>query len=199
MEIVIASLNLHKIRELREMFKLHSGYDLLSLLNFPGYQSPEESGKTFKENATIKALHAAKKLQKPALGDDSGLVIPGLNGAPGIHSRYYAGEDATDAENRQKVLQEMSGLHGDRRLAYFECVLVLAMPDGKTKPFSAKCEGSITEEERGRNGFGYDALFIKNDYDKTFAELNEDVKNRISHRRKAFEKLCVHLESLLVH
>lgn len=196
MEIVIASHNVHKIREFREMLKPLKHIDVLSLLNFPNYAFPEENGKTFKENTVLKAEHAAQTLQKWVLADDSGLVVPALNGSPGIFSRSYAGDEATDAENRHKLLKEMNGLKEIQRAAYFECCLALANAQGLKKCVTATCEGMILPEERGRNGFGYDSIFVKNDYDKSFAEMDEATKNRISHRRKAFEKLLSTLEML---
>lgn len=196
MDIVIASTNLHKIREFREMLKVYEHLDVLSLHNFPHYKPPEEKGKTFKENATLKALHAASALKKIVLADDSGLVVPSLGGAPGINSRRYAGDDATDTENRQKLLTELQGKKEHERSAYFECCLALAKPEGLIKCVTGICEGVIIKEERGRNGFGYDPLFVKYDYDKTFAELEDVTKNRISHRRKAFEKLLGSLEAM---
>lgn len=196
MEIVLASTNLHKIRELREMLKIFPHLDVLSLHNFPQYVPPAEVGKNFKENAILKAEHASKELQKMVLSDDSGLVVPNLGGLPGVNSKRYAGDDATDAENRHKLLEALQGKKEHERTAYFECVLAISRPSHKIKCFSAICEGMIANDERGRNGFGYDPLFIKNDYDKTFAELDEATKNRVSHRRKAFEKLMVFLESM---
>lgn len=197
MDIVIATTNLHKIRELREMLKAFPGVDVLSLHHFPNYKPPEETGASFRENSILKCKHACTNLQKIVIADDSGLVVPGLNGEPGVNSRRYAGEDATDAENRQKLLQQLQGKQDLERAAYFECVLSIVRPDREVKSFSAVCEGVIAHEERGRNGFGYDSLFIKNDYDKTFAELDEGTKNRVSHRRKAFEKMMVFFESLI--
>lgn len=195
MELVIASTNLHKIREFRELLKHIKGLDVLSLLNFPNYLPLPENLPSFKENAIRKAEYAAKTLDKWVLADDSGLVVPKLNGAPGVFSRRYAGEDATDAENRKKLLDAMMHLDDIHRSAYYECCLVLAGPDGMKKCTTGTCEGYIIKEEKGRNGFGYDSLFVKGDYDKTFAELDESTKNRISHRYKAFEKLAPHLES----
>lgn len=196
MEIVIASHNLHKIREFRDMFSPLKGLDCLSLLNFPDYKSPEEIGKTFKENAIAKALHAAKELNKWVIADDSGLVVPALGGAPGIFSRRYASDDATDAENRHKLLTVMRDMDNLHRSAYFECCLALASPEGLKKSVTGTCEGFIITEERGRNGFGYDSVFVKSEYDKTFAELDEATKNRVSHRRKAVEKILPTLERL---
>jgi XTP/dITP diphosphohydrolase len=200
MQIVLASHNLHKIREFRDILKSQNKFlktiDFLSLLDFPHYQLPEESGKSFLENATLKAVDAASVLNSWVIADDSGLVVPALEGAPGILSRRYAGEEASDGENRQKLLNEMRDLKEFERHAYFECCLVLASPEGVKKTVTGLCEGKIIDEEKGRNGFGYDPLFVKNDYDKTLAELDEATKNRISHRYKAIEKLLVTLETL---
>lgn len=195
MEILLATANLHKLREFRDMFKSLSQIDLLSLHQFSDYTPPEETGVTFMENAILKAEHAAKHFNRLVLADDSGLVVPALGGNPGVYSRRYAGEEATDLENRQRLLHEMENLQGHERIAYYECCLVLADGEGVKKIAEGICEGFIIEEPRGRNGFGYDPLFIKNDYDKTFAEMDEAVKNRISHRRKAFERLIAYLES----
>ncbi len=196
MELVIATHNLHKVREIREMLKDLKHIDILSLLNFPNYELPEETGANFEENAAIKAQDASAKLGKWVLADDSGLVVPSLKGNPGVHSKRYAGEDATDAENRHKLLKEMEPLSELQRSAYFECCLVLASPQGIKKTVHGIVEGMIAEKEKGRNGFGYDPLFIKNDYDRTFAELDEQTKNKISHRRKAIDKLIAVLEGL---
>ncbi len=198
MVIVIASHNVHKIRELREMFKRFPHIDVLSLLNFPHYVPLEETGATFKENAILKATHAAKTLNHHVLADDSGLVVPCLNGAPGVFSKRYAGEEATEAENRQKLLHELKDKQQEACSAYLECCLALALPSGLLKKcYVGTCDGIILKEERGRNGFGYDSLFLKHDYDKTFAEIDDSTKNRISHRRKAFEKLTSVLENLM--
>lgn len=197
MDLVIASTNLHKIREFRDMLKRFKHIDPLSLLNFSDYKQPEEDGKTFKENALLKGLHANKILKKWVLSDDSGLVVPSLEGAPGVISRRWAGEDATDAECRSKLLKEMQHLEEHQRSAYYECCLVLVNPEGIAKCVTGTCEGIILKEERGRNGFGYDSLFLKHDYDKTFAEIDESTKNKISHRRKAFEKLVSTFETMI--
>lgn len=196
MDIVIASTNLHKIREFREMMRPFQKFDILSLLNFPSYNPLPEEASSFKDNAIQKALHAAKTLNKWVLADDSGLIVPALNGAPGIKSKRYAGDDATDTENRQKLLAAMSHFEDLQRNAYYECCLALAFQEGIKKCVTGICEGTILKEERGRNGFGYDSLFVKNEYDKSFGEINESTKNRISHRYKAFEKLIPTLETI---
>ncbi len=201
MELVIASHNLHKFREFRSMIKSVeplTQLDVLSLCDFPDYELPEETGATFEENAILKATHAAAALGRLVIADDSGLVVPALGGAPGVYSARYAGPKATDAENRRKLLKEMLPLTEEARNAYFECAIALAAPEGLRKCVYARCEGMIILEERGGHGFGYDPLFIKHDYSKTFAELDEETKNRISHRRKALDKLLPFLEAIPV-
>ena len=200
MKCVIASRNVHKIRELRTMLKVHQDWDIFSLIDFPNYHPPEETGTTFEENAILKAVHAAKELQAWVLADDSGLVVSALDGAPGIQSARYAGEKATDKENRNKLLEAMKDFREEEREATFECWIALASPEGLEKTFSGRCEGRILTEERGGQGFGYDPLFVKHDYSKTFSELEEETKNRISHRRKAMDKALLYLEnSVLSH
>jgi XTP/dITP diphosphohydrolase len=195
MDLLIASTNGHKIREIRALLKPLKKFDLYSLLDFPLYIQPEERGKTFEENARFKALHAAKALNKWAIADDSGLVVPALAGAPGVYSARYAGAHASDKENRKKLLQEMAQLEGIERSAYFECCIALASSEGVKNIFRGVCEGTITTEERGSKGFGYDSLFLKHDYSQTFGELDESLKNQVSHRGKALEKLKLILEN----
>lgn len=193
-ELVVASKNIHKVREFRSILKPLARFDLLSLCDFPTYVPPEETGNSFEQNAILKALHAAKTLNKWVLADDSGLVVPILNGAPGIFSARYAGKDATDLDNRKKLLAEMSHLIDEDRQAYYECCVALASPLGLKKCSRGTCEGILLTEERGGGGFGYDSLFVKHGYNKTFAELVESVKNRISHRRRALDKLLLSLD-----
>ncbi len=197
MELVIASRNIHKIREFRSILKKISAFDLFSLNDFPKYVPVPETGNSFEENAILKATHAAQHLRRWVIADDSGLIIPALKGAPGVHSRRYAGENATDKENRQKLLAEMQHIQGPHRQGYFECWIALASPEGLKKTSKGVSEGMITEQERGSLGFGYDAIFIKHEYGKTFAELEEETKNRISHRRKAIDKILPVLEAIL--
>jgi XTP/dITP diphosphohydrolase len=195
MDLVLATTNRHKVREIRAFLKPLTQLDLYSLLDFPHYVPPEESGKSFEENAHLKALHAAQTLKKWAIADDSGLVVPALSGNPGIHSSIYAGKGSSDKENRKKLLKEMEHLEGIGRCAYFECCLALATPEGVKKTVRAICEGRLITKERGSNGFGYDSLFLKWGYDLTFAELDESTKNKVSHRAKALEKLKLTLSS----
>ncbi len=196
-ELVIASANVHKVRELRNMLKPYPRIDLLSLCDFPNYVSPEETGGTFEENASLKAVAAAKALGRWVLADDSGLVVPALGGAPGVFSARYAGGHASDLDNRKKLLEEMQHLMDDDRQAFYECAIALASPEGLKKCTKGTCEGLLLTKDRGGSGFGYDPLFIKHGYSKTFAELGESVKNRISHRRKALDKIIPMLESVM--
>jgi len=195
-ELVIASTNMHKVREFRSIFKPFSRFDLLSLSDFPDYIPPEETENTFEGNAILKAVHAAKHLNRWVLADDSGLVVPAISGAPGVFSARYAGSDATDLENRKKLLDEMQHLLDEDRQAFYECSIAIASPDGLKKNVKGTCEGILLTQDRGSGGFGYDPLFIKHGYNKTFAELEESVKNRISHRRKALDKILLSIESL---
>ncbi|MFZ4099700.1 MAG: RdgB/HAM1 family non-canonical purine NTP pyrophosphatase, partial [Chlamydiia bacterium] len=203
--LLLATTNLHKARELRALLREprikallgEVELDLLTPKDIPGYVVPDETGATFLENAILKAVNAAKAAQMPALADDSGLCIPALNGAPGVHSARYAGPDATDRESRRALLATMTGLHGEQRYGYYECALCLALPDGTYRTGTGTCQGEILSSDRGQGGFGYDALFLRHEYAKTFAEMDEALKNRISHRRKALERMVPHLRRLV--
>jgi XTP/dITP diphosphohydrolase len=197
MQLVIASRNVHKIREFRAILKVLTQLDVLSLIDFPHYTPPPETGSTFEENAILKAVDAARTLNCWAIADDSGLVVPALQGAPGVFSRRYAGEHSTDKDNRIKLLEQMRVIEEPFRQAYFECWIALAGPEGLKKCVKGISEGTITNAERGSLGFGYDSIFVKHEYGKTFAELEEDIKNRISHRRKALDKLIPVLDALV--
>jgi len=196
MEIVIASTNVHKVREIRAMLKALRRFDIYSLHDFPDYQVPEFNAETFEDLAIQKATHAAKAIKKLTISDASGIVVPALNGLPGIHSSRYAHKTASDKENRHKLLHDMKGLQEADRYAYLFCCRVLASPDGLIKSAKGVSEGIVIHQERGSNGYGYDSIFLKHDYSKTFAELEEDTKNRISHRRKAFDKILLTLENI---
>lgn len=199
MDLVLATTNVHKLREIKDLLKSmlkHRDFDLLTLMNFPDYVAPEETGVTFKENAELKAIDAARVLNKWVIADDSGLVVPAINGEPGVKSRRYSGENATDKENNLKLLERMRGLSDISRSAYYECCISICSPEGKLKTFIGQCEGMILDAPRGSNGFGYDPLFLKHDHQKTFGELPEDTKNRISHRRKALDKAITYIETI---
>jgi XTP/dITP diphosphohydrolase len=199
MQLVLATENLHKIRELKSILKpLLKDVDIFSLKDFPPYEAPPETGKTFGENAILKAEAAAKHLGIYAIADDSGLVVPALGGRPGIYSRRYAGETCTEKESLDKLISELKNLREEERSGYFECAIAFASPEKLIKITAGFCEGSLIVEPRGRRGFGYDSIFIKYDYSKTLAEIEEEVKNRISHRRKALDKMILTVETELL-
>jgi XTP/dITP diphosphohydrolase len=187
-KLFVASSNPGKLREYRI---LASGQPIeLDLL--PGFtEIPqfEESASTFAENAAGKALHYSHFAELPVIADDSGLVVPALGGAPGVHSARYAGPGASDAGRVQKLLGEMRNRLGDDRRARFVCVLAMALRGRAVAVFSDFAEGVLTEEPRGAGGFGYDPIFYFELLGRTYAETTREEKNRYSHRGKAFRKL----------
>ena len=192
--IVLATTNKNKILEFKnilEGFKV----EIRSVAEFGPIPPALEDGLTFDENAYKKAFHTAKILGLPAIADDSGLVVPALNGEPGVFSARYAGEKANDAENTRKLLEKLKG-QKDRR-AYFKCVLSLAVPSGPALTYEGECHGRITEEMRGIGGFGYDPVFLFEEYGKTFAELTLQEKNVISHRGKALAEFKAEITKVM--
>ena len=161
---------------------------LLSLVDINDDMDVPETGSTFEENAVIKAEAWFKKTGIITIADDSGLEVDALGGAPGVRSARYAGETADDAQNNKKLLNKLKDTPLEKRIARFRCVMALAMFDG-TKTFDGVVEGRLALEPAGTSGFGYDPLFIPDGYDKTFAELGADVKNSLSHRARALEKV----------
>ena len=155
-------------------------------LDYPDVPDVMEDGKIFEANAIKKAVSLAEATGLWALADDSGLEVDALNGAPGIYSARYAGEPVSYPANNRKLLRELEKT--PNRRARFCCVIALSSPDGKTKTVEGRCEGVIAREERGRQGFGYDPLFIPDGFSKTFAEMDSDAKNAISHRGRALKK-----------
>ena len=156
--------------------------------DFPFLPEVEEDGNSFRENAIKKATTIAKACNTWAMADDSGLEIDALNGRPGIYSSRYAGPNATDEKNIEKVLSELRGVPKEKRTARFLCSIALASPHQLLFVVEGRCEGFITEEPRGKGGFGYDPIFYVPDYNHTFAELNPLTKNSISHRAKALDQ-----------
>jgi len=190
--ILIATGNTHKTAEIGQI--LGSQFEISDLSEHPNIPIPEETGDTFLENATIKAVEVSKYFEGLVLSDDSGLEVDALDGAPGVRSARYAGEKPTDAENRDKLLRELSRIkeQGDQSgispSARFHCVMVLARAGEKMASFDGRVEGRIIEESRGGGGFGYDPLFVPDGYEQTFAELPAAIKNGLSHRGRALEK-----------
>jgi XTP/dITP diphosphohydrolase len=187
--IVIASGNAGKIREISRIL---SGLDpeLISQAEL-SIASPRETGKTFVDNALIKARHAAEQSGLPAIADDSGLLVDALDGRPGVYSARYAGGDASDEENVEKLLAELKSVPAGERGAHYECAAVWVSPDSGIEPLIAqgRWQGRIIEERRGAGGFGYDPVFLDMELMKTGAEMSADEKNSQSHRGKAFRAL----------
>ena len=187
MEIVAATNNRGKAREFAEILK-DAGISVLPMQDVGISIEIEETGKTFAENAMIKAKAVSALCDFPVLADDSGLCVNQLNGAPGLYSARFAGENATDKELREKLLTEMKGMND--RSAFFISSVVLLFKDGRSIAAEGKVFGNITEEERGSGGFGYDALFYCDEIGKTFAEASPYEKDSISHRGRALRALC---------
>jgi XTP/dITP diphosphohydrolase len=188
LELIVATRNKGKIREIREALK-GLGLRIYSLNDFPDVPEIEEDGKSFTDNALKKARFYSKYFGKLTLADDSGLEVDGLKGLPGIYSARYAGEKASGQENNQKLLREMHGLPVLKRRARFKCIIAVVSHNGKEALAEGSCRGNIGFEEKGKKGFGYDPLFILRKYGKTMAELSLEEKNAISHRGKALRKI----------
>ncbi len=193
--IVLATGNKNKVREFRELLK-EADIEIRSLGDYGPMPEPVEDGATFDDNAYKKAHHYARVLGLPCLADDSGLVVDALDGRPGVHSARYAGEDASDWDNCEKLLTEMKGKSD--RSAHFECVLSLATPGGPALTWEGRCDGEITTERRGESGFGYDPVFLSKDLGKTFAEASMEEKNRVSHRGRALAEFASEIEKIKI-
>jgi XTP/dITP diphosphohydrolase len=192
--LVLATTNKNKVKEFQEIFK-DFPIKISSLGDFGTLPECIEDGETFDDNAYKKAIHTAKILGLPAIADDSGLEVEALNGAPGVYSARYAGESATDAENCDKLLQNM--VDKKNRKAAFKCVLSIAVPSGPALTYEASCEGVLLKEKRGESGFGYDPLFFYEPLNKTFAECTMEEKNLVSHRGKALAELTSEFDNVL--
>ena len=187
LQILAATTNQHKIQEFQAMLDATVDAGRVAILSpdtIPGFPELVENGTTFEENTCLKAGQAARYADRAAFADDSGLEVAVLNGAPGVYSARYAGEGATDAQRIEKLLKELEG-KTDRR-ARFVCVIALAYRGDIVETFRGEVTGRIADAPRGTQGFGYDPVFIPDGYDKTFGELGEEVKSKISHRARAF-------------
>ncbi len=185
-EVVLATGNKGKIREFSNL--LRGVFDnIVSLRDLESPPDVVEDGKTFRENALKKARAIAGYSGKPALADDSGLEVEALGGKPGVYSARYAGEDASDKDNVRKLLHELEGVRN--RKARFVCCLALVVPEGEEIVVSGTCEGVISEEPRGEGGFGYDPVFFLPELGKTMAEIEPEIKNKLSHRARAAASL----------
>ncbi|MGC8964778.1 MAG: RdgB/HAM1 family non-canonical purine NTP pyrophosphatase [Brevinematia bacterium] len=194
-KILIGTTNKSKIIEIKEILsQVLDNVEFLSLSDFPKVKEPEEKGKTFFENSLIKAKYYYSIFKIPVLTDDSGLEVFALNGEPGVRSARYAGENSTQKDLINKLLRNLEGK--ENREARFVCVAIFMFDKDKYIFAEGTVKGTITYEPRGSYGFGYDPVFLPEGYDKTFAELGPEIKNKISHRRNAFISLALKIKEL---
>jgi XTP/dITP diphosphohydrolase len=191
--LLLATRNAHKAREIQEI--LGPQFELRDLTAYPEISEIVESGKSFEENAKLKAIAVSKELPGLIIADDSGLEVEALGGGPGIHSARYAGEGATDEQNVEKLFSDLvrAGAKTRQRKARFRCLIALARDGKLLGTFEGAIEGTIVDRPRGSHGFGYDPIFVPNGFAQTFAELPAEVKNRISHRAEAIRALTAKL------
>lgn len=187
-ELLLATRNRDKVEEICAILS-DLPFLILTPDDFPDLPEVEEDGETLEENASKKALVLAECSGLLSLADDTGLIVPALDGAPGVHSSRYAGEDVTYEENRNKLILEMKDIPDGSRGAYFACVAAVAEPEGIVGVAEGRCEGIILREARGEGGFGYDPIFLYEPEGKTFGELPAEEKNRISHRAIAMQEI----------
>jgi XTP/dITP diphosphohydrolase len=194
MDLLLATHNAHKTREFREL--LGHNFEVIDLSSFPKIAIPEETGRTFEENAVLKAIAASQN--RLVVADDSGLEVDALDGAPGIYSARYAGNNANDAKNVEKLLRELSARTGavEKRSARFRCVIALAQNGNVLGIFEGVVEGNIVDAPRGTGGFGYDPVFQPAGFEQTFAEMPPELKNKISHRAQAIAALLKGLRDI---
>lgn len=187
--VVLASRNSKKCAEIRALLEPY-GVELLSVADFEEAKDVDEDGETFQENAEKKARQTALAVRHWALGEDSGLRVDALDGAPGIYSARYSGPDADDDTNNAKLIRDLDPVPDERRGCQYVCHVALADPDGEIRlNVEATCRGRITRQAHGTNGFGYDPYFLVPEYHRTFGELSPLVKQQLSHRARAFQRL----------
>jgi len=191
MKLVFATNNLHKLREVREL--IGDKFEIASLEQLGCFDDIAETEPTIEGNASLKSFYIYNKYKVDCFADDTGLEVEALNGAPGVYSARYAGEHANYAENVIKLLKNMMGI--ENRKARFRTVVSLIL-DGKEFQFEGIVDGHLIEDGRGYSGFGYDPIFMPDGFDKTFAEMDAEEKNSISHRGRAIQKLAAFLKSV---
>lgn len=199
-DLMLATGNPGKVRELRDLLALHLDLTSAALLTPHDWPAPlpdvAEMGATFAENARLKAEALAAATGLPALADDSGLCVDALGGAPGLYSARWAGAGASDADRNTKLLLALADVPPERRTAHFICAIALALPSGRTVLAEGVCEGLILDTPCGADGFGYDPLFLLPAVGRTMAELTAEEKNRLSHRALAISRLSAHFSML---
>lgn len=192
LRFIVASGNKGKLIEIKEILK---GFpiEVLSMAEAGVHKEIDETGRTFEENAMLKARAISEITNDIVMADDSGLEVDYLDGAPGIHSARFAGEGATDEDKNNKLLGMLEGVPSDKRIARFVCAVAVSFPDGSGFTVRGTCEGTIGTKPAGNGGFGYDPLLYIPEYDMTIAEMDMETKNRISHRGKAFRLMVEEL------
>jgi len=193
-KLLLGTNNEDKVKEIKDILK-EIDLDIKTLTDLKIKIEVVEDRDSLEGNALKKAEEMWKKAKMPCTADDTGLFVDALEGAPGIFAARYAGKDASYSDNRKKLLRNLEGIPLMSRTAYFRTVACYYYAKGKYKLFEGICEGKILFEERGKDGFGYDAVFLPNGYDKTFAEIDTEEKSRISHRAKAFDKFKEYLSN----
>lgn len=197
MILVLATQNQDKAREIDAILKGTIDITLKTLSDFPGLTLPPETGNTYRDNAIEKALFVAMETGHVALGDDSGLEVEALDGAPGLYSARFAGEQVSYKENRNKLMQLLKGLPAEKRGARFISTLAIVSPQGQVDVVEGVCEGQITTDESGQSGFGYDPIFYYPPLGRTFSALNAAEKNQVSQRGRAVHAAIPILRGLL--
>ncbi|RJP59334.1 MAG: XTP/dITP diphosphatase [Candidatus Auribacter fodinae] len=196
-ELLIATRNKGKLKELQHMLNPLE-LAIRSIADFPDLPEIAETGNTFEENAVLKAQTIADLTGMVTMADDSGLEVDALGGKPGVYSARFAGENATNSQNNELLLNMMSDVPAQLRGARFVSVIAVARPGKLLGTVRGFCEGIITDRMRGNGGFGYDPLFFLKDYNMTFAELSLELKNKVSHRAKALNKAVILLEKIIL-
>jgi len=195
--LVVGSRNRKKLAEIARLLEPH-GIAVVGIADFADVPEVVEDGDTFAANAAKKASETAQAIGEWVLAEDSGLCVDVLGGAPGVYSARYSGEDATDEANNRKLIEELSRVPSEKRGAHYVCHVAVSDPNGAIRlTEEAACGGRIIDEPRGTNGFGYDPHFLIPEFHRTFGELSPTVKNRLSHRARAFERLTPKLVRLL--
>ena len=195
MDIVVATNNKGKLRELSEML---IGFNVLSQQEVGADVDVEETGTTYEENALLKAKAVREYTDKYIIADDSGLEVDVLDGAPGLYSARYAGDGTTPDQGMDKLLENLKAYAPEEKTAHFISCIVLIEPDGTHRAFYGRCDGFITDKKIGDGGFGFDPIFYFPEYKKTFAQLTADEKNSVSHRRKALMALKEYLDNIKI-
>jgi XTP/dITP diphosphohydrolase len=196
--LVVGSRNQKKLQEISQLLEPH-GIEVIGIADFADIPEVIEDGDTFAANAAKKASETATAINEWVLAEDSGLSVDALGGAPGVYSARFSGEGATDERNNQKLLDELAETAPDKRGTHYTCHVAISSPSGEIRMTEeGTCRGRIIDEARGENGFGYDPYFFIPEFHQTFGELSSTVKNKISHRARAFQRLTPRLVRLLL-